>query len=130
MRILVDTDVMSYAFKDDSRSLLFSRRFNDCDLCISFMTVAETERWRIGRGWGPARVLAWRSFASKFMVLPVSFETCRYWAEVIEGLSDKGYSISESDAWIAATAQEVKCPPMTNNVRHFHHIDGLQLWAP
>ncbi len=130
MRVVVDTDVMSFAFKRDSRVEKFAPALDYGELLISFMTLAETERWRISRIWGPSRLAAWRSFSSRFMVLPVSVETCRLWAEIVERMRSKGRGISFQDAWIAATAIEVQCPLLTHNTRHFATIEGLEIWKP
>lgn len=128
--LIVDTDVVSMIFKEDTRCRLYLPAFRGERVGISFMTRAETERWKIGRSWGMARRFAWEKFSSRFLLMPVTEETCRLWAEIIEARNAIGEPIDFADAWIAATALEANCPLMTNNARHFHHVDGLQLWHP
>jgi hypothetical protein len=52
---VVDTDVVSFAFKGDSRADLYGPHLTNRLLVISFMTLAELERWsleRLDRGDG------------------------------------------------------------------------------
>jgi predicted nucleic acid-binding protein len=50
--LVVDTDVVSYVFRGDSRSAGFAPILNNRTLVISFMTVAELDRWAISRDLG------------------------------------------------------------------------------
>lgn len=54
---IVDTDVVSMLFKGDTRAVVFRRHITGRLLGISFMTLAELERWPLERAWGPARKL-------------------------------------------------------------------------
>ena len=44
-RIVIDTDVVSFVFKGDTRANLYQKHLNWKDLVISFMSVAELYRW-------------------------------------------------------------------------------------
>ncbi|NOT59937.1 MAG: type II toxin-antitoxin system VapC family toxin, partial [Acidobacteria bacterium] len=50
--VIVDTDVVSYSFKRDSRSALYEPHLRGKHLCLSFMTIAELDRWTITHNWG------------------------------------------------------------------------------
>lgn len=52
---IVDTDVVSMFFKGDTRALAFRPHVTGRLLGISFMTLAELERWPLERRWGSAR---------------------------------------------------------------------------
>lgn len=39
--VVIDTDVVSFRFKKDSRAALFQKHLLGCDWIISFMTLAE-----------------------------------------------------------------------------------------
>jgi predicted nucleic acid-binding protein len=41
--------------------------------------------------------------------------------------SSKPPEIMSADAWIAATALALSAPLVTNNTRHYRHLDNLQL---
>ena len=49
---IVDTDVVSMLFKGDSRAQRYRVHISGRLLGISFMTLAELERWQLERRWG------------------------------------------------------------------------------
>lgn len=83
--LVVDTDVVSYVFRRDTRAELFRSTLAGRVLIVSFMTVAELERWALGRDWGPARMAALERYLHSFVVHPFDRALCRRWAEVMHG---------------------------------------------
>lgn len=77
--ILLDTDVVSYLFKQDSRRAYYTPYLLNHELAIAIMTVAELFQWTTMRQWGEARVQRMESWLERFMILPVDIETCRAW---------------------------------------------------
>ena len=55
MAVVVDTDVVSYLFKSDTRASLYRPHLDGQLPIISFMSLAELERWTLARGWGARR---------------------------------------------------------------------------
>jgi len=53
--IVVDTDVISYIFKGDTRSASYYPHLSDKLALISFMTRAELRQWALLRNWGDPR---------------------------------------------------------------------------
>ena len=51
IRVVVDTDVLSFIFKDHPIGALYEADLADCTLLVSFMTVAELDRWAIQSKW-------------------------------------------------------------------------------
>ena len=96
-------------------------------LGISFMTLAELERWSIERAWGERRKLELAQHLARYAVLPVSRELCRKWAEVSFAAKRKGRPIQTADAWIAASALHYRVPLITNNRSDYTVVDGLRL---
>jgi hypothetical protein len=54
--VVVDTDVVSFRFKKDSRARLYKRHLIGQDPLIAFMTLAELNAWSLERRWGAARL--------------------------------------------------------------------------
>jgi predicted nucleic acid-binding protein len=52
---VVDTDVVSFAFKDDTRAQAYRQHLAGGRIAISFMTATELDRWALERNWGSAR---------------------------------------------------------------------------
>ena len=56
-RCLVDTDVLSYVVRGDTRAEPYRAYLAGKEIGVSFQTVAELRRWGRTHRWGPAR---WR----------------------------------------------------------------------
>ena len=124
---ILDTDVVPMLFKGDSRALHYRRHITGRLVGISFMTLAELERWSLERGWGHARKAELDQHISKYVVLPASRELCRTWAQVSFEARKRGRPIQTADAWIAASAIHYQVPLITNNAVDYAAIDGLEV---
>ena len=124
---IVDTDVASMPFKGDSRALAYRSHVAGKLLGISFMTLAELDRWPLERDWGQGRKLELAQYLTKYTVLPVSRELCAKWAEVAFAAKRKGRPIQTADAWIAASALHYQVPLITNNRDDYSSVEGLAL---
>jgi tRNA(fMet)-specific endonuclease VapC len=107
---IVDTDVVSMLFKGDTRAHAFRPHIAGRLLGISFMTLAELERWSLERNWGLSRKLELAQHLTRYALLPVTRELCIKWAEVSFTAKRKGRPIQTADAWIAATALQYQVP--------------------
>jgi tRNA(fMet)-specific endonuclease VapC len=119
MRILiVDTDVVSYIYKKDTRADKYEPHLTDAMTSISFMTLAELERWATTRHWGHKRRAEMLTVVlGRFAVIDSNHALCRQWAEVSEAARRVGRIIRPNDAWIAATALLYNAELVTQRVR-------------
>ena len=124
---IVDTDVVSMLFKGDLRAERFRVHIMGRLLGISFMTLAELERWPLERRWGAIRKAELAQHLTKYVVLPASRELCAEWAKVSWEARRSGRPIQTADAWIAASALYYQVPLITNNPGDYEMVDGLQL---
>jgi predicted nucleic acid-binding protein len=124
---VVDTDVESMLFKGDSRALHYRSHIAGRLLAISFMTLAELERWSLERNWGTSRTAELKLHVRNYTVLPASRELCAQWARISFEARKKGRPIQTADAWIAASALHYQVPLITNNSADYTSIDGLQV---
>lgn len=69
---VVDTGVVSFLFKNDSRAQLYLPLMRNRDLLVSFMTEAELEQWILLANWGADRVRRFRAFMTGFASVPSS----------------------------------------------------------
>ena len=125
--VLLDTDVVSYLFKQDSRRQLFAPHLLNHEPAIAIMTVAELFQWAAMREWGEQRVQRMETWLERFTILPVDIEVCRAWATVRGHRSALGLPISPQDAWIAATAIRYQIPLITHNAGDYQQIVGLRV---
>lgn len=126
-RVVVDTDVVSFLFKRDTRAEQYRSHLVGNELIISFMTLAELFRWALARHWGHERTLQLEAHLRSFAIHPFDPALCRVWAKVSHGAQLRGRPIGVADAWIAATAVLHGIPLVTHNRSHYAGVPGLQL---
>ncbi len=123
--VVVDTDVVSYLFKQDTRAELYRPHLLGKLLLVSFMTVAELERWGLERNWGRKRRRKLDEHLRQFVLDPFDRELCRKWAEVSDQARRNGHPISTADAWVAASALLNDLPLVTHNRDDFAGVGNL-----
>ena len=69
--ILLDTNIVSYILKRDSRAALYAPHLLNHELAIAIMTVAELLQWAAIRHWGEARIRQLEAEFDKYTILPV-----------------------------------------------------------
>lgn len=124
---VVDTDVVSFLFKRDSRAELYRPHLTGKLLVMSFMTVAELDRWSLERNWGETRRARMEEHLRNFVIHPFDRALCFKWAEVSYQARLNGHPIQCADAWIAATALLHEIPLVTHNRDDYAGVDGLTL---
>lgn len=125
--VVVDTDVVSFIFKNDTRNQFYLQHLRGRSPSISFMTEAEMERWALQAGWGEERTSSCREFLGQFTIVPSSELLSRKWAAVMVQARSVGKRIETADAWIAATALLYDAPLLTNNSTDYAGISGLEV---
>lgn len=123
--VVVDTDVVSFLFKSDTRAEAYRQHLRGKTLALSFMTVAELYQWAYIRDWGERRLARLEERLHSYVVVPYDNELCRHWARICVERQRLGEPISVQDAWIAATALRHGCPVVTHNRGDFANIMGL-----
>jgi predicted nucleic acid-binding protein len=124
---VVDTDVVSFLFKNHPIASRYDPELAGQIALISFMTVAEMERWALQRRWSAQRVNWLDLFLRRFTIVPSSPDLCRKWAEVMVAAQSAGRRIECADAWIAATALLYQASLITHNRSDYLGVPGLNL---
>ena len=125
--VMVDTDVFSYMFRDDSRADFFRPYILNMTPAISFMSVAELYYGAYRDGWGVAHIVRLEDRMNSYVVLPYDYLACQLWGQVRAQRQAHGHEIGHADAWIAATALRHNCALATSNTGDFAGIEGLVL---
>ncbi len=125
--LLVDTDVVSFLFKHDSRAESYAEILQGHQLALSFMTVAELFQWAAVRNWGKSRTQQLEQSLANYLVIPVDIDLCRRWGQLRAELQLLGQAISAQDAWIAATALQHGLSLVTHNAKDFVTIAELEI---
>ena len=124
--IVLDTDIVSFLFKADTRAQVYLPQLQDRQWFISFMTEAELEQWALLANWSEKRVVWLRLFIGRFVVVPSSHDLVLKWAEAMVAARKNGRRIETADAWIAATALLYDAPLLTHNKADYLGVPGLQ----
>ena len=125
--VVIDTDVVSFLFKGDSRAQLYLPHLQDRQWLVSFMTEAELEQWALLSNWSAARRDWLRLFLERFVVVPSSRDLVLKWAEVMVATRRVGRRLEAADAWIAATAVLYDAPLVTHNRNDYLGVASLKL---
>lgn len=125
--VVVDTDVVSFLFKNHPIGIHYGPELTGRVPLISFMTVAEVERWALQYRWGEQRLHWLRLYLKRFTVVPSSPDLCRMWAEVMVVTQAAGRRMECADAWIAATALTYGAPLVTHNRSDYLAVPLLKL---
>jgi predicted nucleic acid-binding protein len=127
--VLVDTNIISYVLKSDSRAELYREHLEGSTLGVSFVTIAELEAWAALHDWGPARRERMRDFLGepRFIVHGWFRGMSACYATVQVKARDAGRTIEDNDAWIATTALYFEIPLITHNRKDFDFLGCLRL---
>lgn len=125
-KVVVDTDVVSFAFRGDTRYSLYEPHLAGKVNVIAFMTYAELLRGALNRNWGAKRQAELIDFVkANYVIVHPKSKTCEAWAALIDQATKSGRVLKTADGWIAATAATIGVPLVTNNARDFSHLHGL-----
>lgn len=121
--VVVDTCVVSYLLKGDTRAEQYRSHLEGNTLVISFMTLAELHRWALERNWGERRRTEMAAYLRSYTIYPFNHALCVQWATTKDQAQRSGRGIKTDDAWIAATALLYDIPVITNNRSDFEVLE-------
>lgn len=125
--LLLDTNIVSFIFKGDTRINGYESFLKDSMLAISFMTVAELFQWAAIRNWGDRRTRQLEAAFQDYIVMPFDIDLCRLWGRIRADRRSVGRPTSPQDSWIAATAIRFETPLVTHNPDDFTSLEGIRI---
>ena len=132
MIYMLETNICIYAMKNKPEKVLRRLREElDDGVCISLITLAEME-YGMKHSSNPAKnEQALLRFLVPFSVLPFGLAAAAEYGEIRAYLQNQGTPIGPLDMLIAGHARAEKMILVTNNVREFERVPGLELenWA-
>ena len=127
MALVLDTDVVSFLYKQDTRAELYRPHLNDPPFSISFMTLAELRSWMRHRNWGTDRRQNLERYLQRYQLIYATDELCEFWAQATDSARRNGRPIGAADAWIAATALMQGVSLVTHNRSDYEGVEGLSI---
>jgi tRNA(fMet)-specific endonuclease VapC len=123
--VVVDTDVVSFLFKNHPTAALYDPEITGKIPIVSFMTMPSSIAGLFNRN-GDRDGAKWLSrYLAQFAVLPYSRMLCSKWAEVTVSAQRNGRRSDCADAWIAASALLYGVPLVTHNPGDYRGVPGL-----
>ena len=125
-KILIDTNVYSYAMKGEARAIAILQRAHEIGICS--ISIGELLSGFKGR----RRERENRNELEKFLDAPrvtlyrVDEDTAEFYAEILNDLRKRGKPIPTNDIWIAAAALQHGLRLFSMD-RHFEAVAGLLL---
>ena len=125
--VVVDTDVISFLFKNHSLAPAYQALLANRQLAVSLISLAEIEYGMEAKGWGSGRRDLMRRFLSRFTSLLPDAETATLWARIKNHSEKRGRPITFADAWIAAAALQLNVPLVTHNAGDYSAVESLTI---
>ncbi|MEZ0229192.1 MAG: PIN domain-containing protein [Planctomycetota bacterium] len=125
---VIDTNIASFFYGDRPELELYREACEGKRIEVGFQTVAELLQGAELRGWGAERRRNLRAFIRGLRVVPYDLGLAKAWASVSAKSIGNGRSLTDGDAWIAATAVYRRATLVTHD-RDFVDldIDGLDV---
>lgn len=129
--VLVDTDVVSYLFKNAPEAEQFKPYLVGKIPTIAFTTVAELYFGAYNDNWGERRLAKLEQNIRKYAVLPYDDNLARLWAKLRAKARAAGSPLGQrehvNDLWIATCSIYYQAPLLTGNRKHMCNLEGLRL---
>ena len=132
MKYMLDTNICKYLIKKKPENVLTNLQSNMSDgIAISAITLAELMHGVEASACPEKNALALNQFLSIVEILPFNDEAAVEYGKICATLRRQGTPIGTMDMLIAAHAKAKGLIIVTNNVREFERVDGINLenWA-
>jgi tRNA(fMet)-specific endonuclease VapC len=123
---MLDTDISSYIIRKRPESLLERFQKYADRLCVSVMTAAELQ-FGAEKAARPALTALVGEFLERLAVLDWTEAVVAHYARTRVALERSGTPIGNMDLLIASHAMSEGCTIVTNNLKHFSRVPGLQV---
>lgn len=126
-KLMLDTNIVSYLWKNDPISKVYTPHLIGKSHYISFITVGELYFWAEDAGWGATKREKLEDYLQNFIIVPSDLEIARSYALIAKQRKQNGRPISLNDAWIAACAVRHHVQLVTHNAKDFEGISNLKV---
>ncbi len=126
MRLLLDTDTISYAIRGHGRVAERLLDHRPSEIGVSAISVAELRFGAHKRGSRKLHRLI-DTFLAPVVEVPFDSRAADRYGEIAAELRSRGEPIGMADAMIAAHALALGVVLVTHNLRHMNRVAGLQI---
>jgi len=127
-QVLIDTDIISYFLKGNEKVFLrFQEYLKDFDrINISIITYYEIVSGLTFKN-AEKQLQIFEEFCSTATIINLSKDSIKVAAEIYANQRKKGKSVDDIDILIAGIAISNDLVLVTNNIKHFGKIEGLEV---
>ena len=126
--VMIDTDTISFFFRKNSSVIT---NFNEYLQSFDYINLSVITYYEVLNGLyykdAKRQLEQFESFAALNNIVALDGEIAQKAASIYADLRKKGITIGHNDVLIAATAIVNDMILVTNNVKHFKHIEDLKL---
>ena len=127
MAYLIDTDILIFGLKGDSRVQLWMEKNQNIPKSISVITFGELIYGARKSKHPEKNIATTNRIAELFPIIDINKGIIEVFGEIKAKLEQKGTRIEDMDLMIAATAIYMDLSLVTNNKSHFSRISDLIL---
>lgn len=128
MKYMLDTNICIYIMKKNPPQVLEKfLALNPNEICISSITHAELEFGVCKSNSVAKNLMALRIFLAGIKILPFDETAAIDYGDIRATLERRGTPIGANDLLIAAHARSLHLTLVTNNLKEFNRVDGLQV---
>lgn len=124
---MLDTDISSYIMKRSEEVLKRLQQVPIGDICISVITKCELMFGVEVSPWRQRDQAAVDAYLRHVEILDYPDEAALHYAQIRAGLKSTGGMIGAQDLLIAAHARCLQLTLVTNNIREFGRVQGLNI---
>jgi len=133
--LVVDTDVVSHLYGNCPEADKVLDLLRDAKKALAFASIANLLSAARRNEWDKRRIGQLDAYLRRqFAVLPFDIEMPRLWAQLHFDASRAGHPIAApergNDLWVATCAVHYGMPLLTENVRLFLDLPGLEVVGP
>jgi tRNA(fMet)-specific endonuclease VapC len=126
LRYMLDTDVCIFVMRERSPSLRERFRSAADQLCISCVTLGELLYGAEKSARRPRNLEIVESFSARLEILPFGEKAAAHYGQIRAQLERTGQRAGAYDMMIGGHARSEGLVLVTNNLREFERIEGLQ----
>ena len=128
MRYMLDTNICIYLIKKKPESVLKNLNLHmDEGIAISVITLAELKHGVEASQYPEKNAIALNQFLSIVDILPFDDDAAAEYGKICATLRRQGTPIGVMDMLIAAHAKAKRLILVSNNVKEFARVEGLEL---
>ena len=125
-KYIIDTNTCIEYFKHRHGVPEHMNQISRDDLCISEVTIAELLYGAVHSKSVDRHLREVRELQRDITVLPIS-DTLNDYAEIRHALTSQGLTVEDFDILIGATARHYGLIAVTDNLKHFSFMPGVQI---